>query len=49
MAHALDVDRQRATLEALDADIREEAAVNQVCCVLVPLDMPVVPVVYRIS
>ena len=30
MAHALDVERQRATLEALEADVREEAGINQV-------------------
>ncbi len=30
MAHALDVERARATLEALDADVREEAGINQV-------------------
>lgn len=30
MAHALDVERARATLESLEADVREEAGVNQV-------------------
>jgi hypothetical protein len=33
MAHALDVERARMTLESLEADVRQEAGINQV-----PLD-----------
>lgn len=30
MAHALDVERARSTLESLEADVRQEAGINQV-------------------
>ncbi len=30
MAHALDVERARMTLESLEADVRQEAGINQV-------------------